>query len=300
MAHRRLLHQVHYFPGLGFAFTVAVVSSLVLGIALGVAGSVAAFKFMMWMKGKTLVFVPWPKIQSPGWVSNYYSSSSRYSIYVSPPPSCSDVEDVLHNPTYGLENTSSFDNSTHKPVTKRHQQPKPSQNSLSAESPVQEVYECVTEPINDAEINLDQDQFGLVPYAIHDFTEESQQLESQIGNVAAVGKGGPVVSSKANVSRKKGSKERRSMSESNKAKIATAKPSKPPTAKKMRNPLKPMVHAQTSSASTPQVPLQPQGTYSELDKKASYAILEPHIAEKGEEKALSQSESKETYRHLNY
>ena len=191
------------------------------------------------------------------------------------------------------------------PVNKRYQhaQTKPSRNSLTAEGPIQEVYECVTEPINDAEINLDQDEFGLVPYAIHDFTEESQQLET---NVAAGGKSGPAVSTKA---RKKGNKNRRSMSESNKAEIAIAKPSKPPTAKKTRAPLKPTVHARTSSASAqplkgpaqPQVlPLQPPGGYSELDKKASYAILEPHIPEKGEEKALTQSESKEAYRHLNY
>lgn len=229
-------------------------------------------------------------------VSQHLLYSPRHDL-----PSCS-VEDVLHNPTYGLENTSSFDNSTQNPVSRRYQ---PSQNPLSAESPVQELYECVTEPINDAEIDLDQDQFGLVPYAIHDFSEESQQLESKTGNVtAAGGKVRPVISTKANVSRKKGSKDRRSMSESNKAEISTAEKhsNKPPTAKKLRNPLKPAVHVRTSSASAkPQaLAVQPQGTYSELDKKASYATLEPHIGEKGEEKALPQSESKEAYRHLNY
>lgn len=59
---------LYYSPvaTIGIGFAVAIPFSLVLGIALGVAGSVAAFKFMMWMKGKTLVFVPWPKIQSSG------------------------------------------------------------------------------------------------------------------------------------------------------------------------------------------------------------------------------------------
>ena len=49
---------------LGFAFVVVVCVSLFLGVVLGVACSVAAYKFMKWMEGKTLFFSPWPRIQS--------------------------------------------------------------------------------------------------------------------------------------------------------------------------------------------------------------------------------------------
>lgn len=50
--------------GLGGAFAVAVVVSLFLGLVLGVAGSVAAYKLVKWMEGKTVIFSPWPRIQS--------------------------------------------------------------------------------------------------------------------------------------------------------------------------------------------------------------------------------------------
>ena len=37
---------------------------LLIGLAVGIACSVAVFKFMRWMEGKSVVFTPWPKIRS--------------------------------------------------------------------------------------------------------------------------------------------------------------------------------------------------------------------------------------------
>lgn len=53
-----------FLGGIGAGFVVAVSISLFLGVVLGVACAVAAYKFMKWMEGKTLVFSPWPRIQS--------------------------------------------------------------------------------------------------------------------------------------------------------------------------------------------------------------------------------------------
>ena len=50
--------------GLGVAFAVVICVSLLLGVVIGVACSVAIYKLLKWMDGKTVVFSPWPRIQT--------------------------------------------------------------------------------------------------------------------------------------------------------------------------------------------------------------------------------------------
>ncbi len=43
---------------------MAIVVALLVGIAIGVACTIAVMKFIIWMKGKSLTFSPWPRIHS--------------------------------------------------------------------------------------------------------------------------------------------------------------------------------------------------------------------------------------------
>lgn len=196
----------------------------------------------------------------------------------------------MQNPTYELRAASSKETSAAKRYPKSTQQ---AQNSHT-----QEVYEAVDEPVNQAEVLEPMEQFGLLPYAIHDFTEDSTSLDIKSSSV--VSKAGPTVPSKVNINRpKKGNKDldiRRSMSESGSDK----KPLKPPKAQKIGILKKPALRSvpRTQSTSASAAP-PPQGMYSELDKKTSYATLEPHIGRE-EVPMAEHNNSKESYCHLNH
>lgn len=203
----------------------------------------------------------------------------------------------MQNPTYEIEATPSNENSMAKLAQKRYVKNAP--HSLPQNSRGQEVYEAIEEPVNQAEVLEPMDQFGLLPYAIHDFSEDSMSVETK----GAVNRGAPTVPSKVNNRPKKGKKDldiRRSMSESVSSRPETErKPLKPPTAQRtgvLKKPaLKPVPHTHSTSvsAATPS-----QGAYSELDKKTSYATLEPHIG--GEDINMAEQTSKESYCHLNH
>ena len=174
----------------------------------------------------------------------------------------------------------------------------------SAKNNVQEVYEVVNEePINEKEVDLEPPAsgLGLLPYAIHDFSEDGSTGETMIGSVGmAKNKSGRTVASKTNPNRPKKPRKdldiRRSMSESGKLDIERQKqlpkPQKPPKAQRIKKPLaKPSLP--TVSAS-----LEVCG-YSELNQKTSYATLEPHMG--GEESSVVvEPNEKEKYCHLNH
>lgn len=152
---------------------------------------------------------------------------------------------------------------------------KSSHQPLHPPNPSRDIYE---EPNNDAESNFDCMEPTLMPYAIHDFSEGSLELES---NKAADAREVPKVASKSRLGHLKKNKDgRRSMSESESETIRNKKSTKlvkPPTAKKIKPvPIKPRSNSQAGSLDLP------HATYSELDQKASYATLEPHIGDRVE------------------
>lgn len=55
---------VFFMIDIGIAFGVTSVFYFIIGVLVGVACSIAVFKFFHWMRGKSLVFTPWPKIQT--------------------------------------------------------------------------------------------------------------------------------------------------------------------------------------------------------------------------------------------
>ena len=178
-------------------------------------------------------------------------------------------------------------------LAKRSQNPK--QPPTVAAKPSQEVYEFIEEPTNEAEVNLDMNEPSLMPYAIHEFPDESTELRSSSVTTK------PKPPSKSNISRhKKGSKDpaiRRSLSESGRDDPhRIILPGKPPVSKRGHIPMKPPLKG---SSSTPPVP--DAMAYSELDKKTSYATLEPHMGEKREDiSTLLESNTKDSYCHLNH
>lgn len=192
-------------------------------------------------------------------------------------------ESALQNPTYEMD----------KDI-----------RAIGTKNNVQEVYEVVNEePINEKEVDLEPpaSEFGLVPYAIHDFSEDGNAGETIVGSMGmAKNKSGPTIASKANLNRprkpKKDSDIRRSMSESGKLDIERQKqlpkPQKPPKSQRMKKPLaKPSLPTVTASLEV--------CAYSELDQKTSYATLEPHIG--GEEGSIVvEPNEKEKYCHLNH
>ena len=210
-------------------------------------------------------------------------------------------ESALQNPTYELG--ANDIGTSAKRYIKNTGQALPRQNT----NKTQEVYEAIEEPINQAEALEPSEQFTPLPYAIHDFAEGSGvglvEDQSTSSNVTIKG---PAIASKVNISRPKKGKGknadmRRSMSESGRLEKPAEKKSpkpialKPPIAQKAANLKKPPLksHRTQSTSAAP-----PQGTYSELDQKTSYATLEPHIG--GDEVTLPDTSSKESYCHLNH
>lgn len=172
----------------------------------------------------------------------------------------------------------------------------PAQSPLNATQGGQQEYEVITEePINEAEVDIESSEpFNLMPYAVHDFSEELEP-------VAITPR---VQSSKSHgnqFKRKNAKNMRRSMSDSGKDAVHGQKPVKPP--KISLKPAKPAIATtslQAGSQAGSQVPsTEFLGAYSELDKKTSYATLEPHIGEKGEVVPMSEQNVKEKYSHLN-
>lgn len=170
------------------------------------------------------------------------------------------------------------------------------QPPLVSTKPSQELYEVIEEPTNEAEKNLDFEEPSLMPYAIHEFPDES--LTDQRSSSVTVNKAGPKVPNKSHFSRnKKISKDpniRRSRSESGRDDLQRViKPAKPPVSKKGHIAMKPPLKGTASNSPVPDA-----GAYSELDKKTSYATLEPHMGDKKEE--FSDAIMKESYCHLNH
>lgn len=208
------------------------------------------------------------------------------------------IEDsAMQNPTYELGTND--DTLALKPSAKRYVKNARHQNSNKSH----EVYEAIEEPINQAEVLEPTEQFSPLPYAIHDFSEDNISMDTKSGSTTVKG---PVVPFKANINRpKKGkgkdSEIRRSMSESGRLETEKcAKPIalKPPIAQKSSVLKKPALKPVPQTHSTAASAAPPQGTYSELDMKTSYATLEPHIG--GEDVSVPEPNSKESYCHLNH
>lgn len=176
----------------------------------------------------------------------------------------------------------------------------PAQSPLNATQGGQQEYEVITEePINEAELDIESSEpFNLMPYAVHDFSEELEP-------VAITPR---VQSSKSHgnqFKRKHAKNMRRSMSDSGKDAVHgqknSEKPVKPP--KISLKPAKPAIATTSlqagSQAGSQVTSTEFLGAYSELDMKTSYATLEPHIGEKGEVVPMSEQNVKEKYSHLN-
>lgn len=207
-------------------------------------------------------------------------------------------ESALQNPTYEIGGNGA---STDKRCVKNAGHALPHQNTKKS----LEVYEAVEEPINEAESLEPSEQFTPLPYAIHDFSEGGGG--SSVEDHSSVAIKGPPIASKVNINRPKKGKGknldiRRSMSESGRLEAPTEKKHpkpialKPPIAQKAAALKKPPLKSALCTQSTSAAP--PHGAYSELDKKTSYATLEPHIG--GDEVTTPESSSKESYCHLNH
>lgn len=207
-------------------------------------------------------------------------------------------ESAMQNPTYELranDDTLALKPSANKRYVKNARHQKSNQ--------CHELYEAIEEPINQAEVLEPTEQFSPLPYAIHDFSEENISVETNGGSTAVKG---PAVLSKVNINRpKKGKgKNSRSMSESGRIESNEKKKStkpialKPPIAQKVSVLVKPALRSVAHTQSTSASPALPQGTYSELDMKTSYATLEPHMG--GEDVSIPEPNFKESYCHLNH
>lgn len=162
------------------------------------------------------------------------------------------------------------------------------QPPLVSAKPRQELYEVIEEPTNEAEKNLELEEPSLMPYAIHEFPDESMELRSAS---VTISKTGPKVPNKSHFGRnKKGSKDpniRRSMSESGRD-----------DPHKIIKPAKPLIPMKPALKTTASSPVPSAAAYSELDKKTSYATLEPHMGDKKED--FPDAGKKDSYSHLNH
>lgn len=184
----------------------------------------------------------------------------------------------MNNPTYELDNGTQ---DSKNPLPARAHQ---NSSSLLAileqdEGGGVKVYEAIEEPINEEELNLeDQEPHNALPYAVHFYPGDGQYKDTPK----------PVVFKKSNKltkNSKAGSDECTSGFLEHKKNVKK----KPPI------PSKPPVTKSPVHGAMLQLDSDPRGAYSELDMKTSYASLEPHI---GENTGITVMIG-ESYSHLN-
>ena len=211
----------------------------------------------------------------------------------------------MNNPTYDMDTCSSL-----AAVIEKQRPRKPPKHAMDSQShPADEggqlgMYEPINkEGINDAEYNLGAEaDIGTMPYAIHEFMDENSLAASSNSKSA-------VTSSQKQpmkVNRNKRTQRSFSASDGIKGKASKKPTIKPPVAKKGGPPptaaSKPFLTSERvllPPLMSPELGSDPQGAYSELDKKTSYATLEPHMGNDSD-KVLPVPETKESYCHLNH